>query len=218
MNIGIILSGGLGKRFGDNIPKQYHKLNGKPVINYVVKAALESKNIDEIVLVIDKEYTSYVDEMDNAKIHCVPNGKERVDSIINALEFIKQNYKCSNVIIMQAVSPMITSQIIDDYIDLLNEYDVVTTAEKCVGEIFNMNHFERINRNDYYFCQSPEAFKFEELYENIDRNSLYTELIYHYPKEPKIYFYTNFKNNVKITYKSDILYCESLLLSENKAK
>ena len=49
MNVAIVLSGGCGKRFGDDIPKQYHNLNGKPVINYVIEATLESKKIDEII-------------------------------------------------------------------------------------------------------------------------------------------------------------------------
>lgn len=211
MNVGIILSGGCGKRFGDDLPKQYHKLNGRTVIDYVVDALLKSKTIDEIVLVIDKEYLKYVTQISNPRIHCVSNGKERVDSILNALDFINENYVCSKVIITQAVSPLITSEIVDEYINLLDNYNVVTTAEKCVGEIFNINKFERIKRDEYYFCQSPEAFNFKELLDNIDRNSEYTELIYHYKVEPKIYFYTEFKNNIKITYKRDLMYCEALL-------
>lgn len=37
-NIGIILSGGVGNRFGATIPKQYQLINGKQVIAYVVDA------------------------------------------------------------------------------------------------------------------------------------------------------------------------------------
>lgn len=220
MNVAIVLSGGCGKRFGDDIPKQYHELKGQPVINYVVEAALKSQKTDRIILVIDEEYIKYVHEAKNSKIDCVPNGKERVYSVKNGLDFINDNYNCSNVIILDAVSPMITSKIIDDYFELIEKYDVVTTAKKCVGEIFNLTKFEKINRNNYYFCHSPEAYKFKELYKNIDLNSEYTELIYHYDKEPNIYFYTEFTNLVKITYKSDILYCEALMncQDENERK
>ena len=63
-----------------------------------------------------------------------------------------------------------------------------------------------------------KSFDNKEILKNIDKNSIYTELIYHYKQEPKIYFYTEFKNNVKITYKADILYCEALLASENVDK
>ena len=38
MNIGIVLAGGTGRRFGGNMPKQYQTINGKEVIAYVIDA------------------------------------------------------------------------------------------------------------------------------------------------------------------------------------
>lgn len=217
MNIAVILSGGKGKRFGANLPKQYLNLRGKPVIDYVVEAVLESSSIDEIVIVIDEEYKKYVGKINNSKIHTVPNGKERVYSVENALKYIKKNFpECNNIIITQAVSPMITKNIIDEYIKLLDEYDVVTTATKCPGEIFNVNDYKPRERDNYYFCQSPEAFKFNDLYQNLDTNSKFSELIYHYPKKPNIMFYTKFKDNVKLTFQSDLDYCEFLVRSKEE--
>ena len=139
MNIAIILSGGCGKRFGSNLPKQYLDLCGKPVIQYVIDSVLEAKSISQIVLVIDNEYKDFVDFHNSDRIHCVSNGKERINSVKNALDYIKSNYSdCKNIIITQAVSPFITSSLVDEYISLLDEYDAVTTAQKCVGELFNI--------------------------------------------------------------------------------
>lgn len=216
MNVAILLSGGCGKRFGASVPKQYLNLNGKPVIEYVIEAVLNTQAIDEIVLVIDKEYLSYVKEIGNNRIHVVSNGEERLDSVFNALNYINNNYSCENVIILQAVSPFITSDLIDEYIHLLKEYEVVTTAEKCKGEIFNIQKYAKINRNDYYFCQSPEAFKFKDLFHYIDTKSKYSELIYHYPYEPKIYYYLNFLDNIKITYPADLEYARFLMSEKNR--
>lgn len=217
MNIAVILSGGVGKRFGAKIPKQYLDLCGKPVINYVIEAALSSKKIDEIVLVIDDDYLDYVEEISNPKIHTVPNGKERVYSVLNALNYINDNYKnCNKLLILQAVSPFITTKIINDYFNLLDEYDVVTTAQKCTGEIFNVKKYKKVNRNDYYFCQSPEAFHFKDLLTNIKVKSKYSELIYHYSFEPKVCFYTDFVDNVKLTTKEDLAYCEFLMSRRKK--
>ena len=106
---------------------------------------------------------------------------------------------------------MITSKIVEDYINYLGEYDVVTTAEKCPGELFNIKAYEPLERDNYYFCQSPEAFKFNDIYKYLDTNSKYSELIYHYQKKPNIMFYTDFKNNIKITFKEDLDYCKFLL-------
>jgi len=217
MNVAIILSGGVGSRFGSKIPKQYLDLCGKPVIDYVVEAAFSSEAIDEIVLVIDEEYLPLVNLKDNKKIHIVPNGKERVYSVKNALDYINKEIKdCENIIILQAVSPFVTTNLIEKYFEALNIYDVVTTAEKCVGEIFNVNKFEKIDRKNYYFCQSPEAFKFKDLYEYLDVESPYTELIYHYKNEPKIYYYFDFENNIKLTYKADLEYANFLMKNFKK--
>lgn len=214
MNSLVLLSGGSGKRFGTDKPKQYMDLCGKPVIDYVIEAALEAKTIDQIIIVMDNNYMDYVKKFKSSKINIVSNGKERINSVKNALDFINENFDCDRVIITQAVSPFITSNIIDEYINLLDNNDCVTTASRCVGEIFNKNNFVRLDRDDFYFCQSPEAFKFKDLYNSIDVESKYSELIYHYENAPKIYYYLDFKNNIKLTYKDDLEYCKYIM--ENK--
>ena len=37
MNIAVILAGGVGSRFGDNVPKQFVEVLGKPVIAYTIE-------------------------------------------------------------------------------------------------------------------------------------------------------------------------------------
>lgn len=218
MNVALILSGGSGKRFNSELPKQYHQLCGKPVIQYAIEATIGSEKIDEIVLVIDEEYKKYVNKIDNSRIHMVSDGKERLFSVKNGLDYININFpNCENVLITQAVSPLVTSELIDTYINLLNEYDVVTTAEKCPGELFNIKNYKKLDRNEYYFCQSPEAFKFNDLYKNLDVTSEFSELIYHYPQQPKIYYYLDFHNNVKLTYPADLEYA-SFLIKQNDSK
>jgi len=216
MNTLLILSGGVGKRFGSDIPKQYHSLCGKPVIEYVIDYALKAKNVDRIVIVMDSCYMDYITERNNPKLSFAQNGKERADSIKNGLDYIEKNFgKCDKIVITQAVSPFVTDEIIDKYFSLLDDYDVVTTATKCPGELFNKEHFERINRNNYYFCQSPEAFHFIDLKNNLKIDSEYSEIIYHYSFDPKVCYYLDMLDNVKLTYLSDLKYAEFLLKERN---
>ena len=137
MNIVMIMSGGIGKRFGANIPKQYVKLNGKPVIDYVVNAVKQSKLTDKIVVVIDKEYIDYSEilKQEDPKIVFVDNGKERYDSVKNGFDYIKQNYECDKVLIADAVAPFIYPELIDDYFEKLDVYDTVITAQKITGAL-----------------------------------------------------------------------------------
>ncbi len=41
-NIAIILAAGSGKRFGENIPKQFENLNGRSVIDYSIQIFLNN--------------------------------------------------------------------------------------------------------------------------------------------------------------------------------
>ena len=55
MNIGIILAGGIGSRFGADKPKQYCKILGKEMILYSIDAFKNAKKIDDFIVVLDKE-------------------------------------------------------------------------------------------------------------------------------------------------------------------
>ena len=56
MNIVMIMSGGVGKRFGASIPKQYANIKGRPIIDYVIDAVGMSKKCNKVICVIDKQY------------------------------------------------------------------------------------------------------------------------------------------------------------------
>ena len=55
MNYGVILAGGTGSRMKSlDIPKQYYKINGIPIIIYTLNAFIESNCFDYIYLAISE--------------------------------------------------------------------------------------------------------------------------------------------------------------------
>ena len=50
MNVAIILAGGQGSRFNDEIPKQFLILHGKRIIDYSIRTFEYSQKIDKIML------------------------------------------------------------------------------------------------------------------------------------------------------------------------
>ena len=212
MNAILLLSAGSGKRFGAKLPKQYHLLCGQPVVQYALDAALTAPSVDVIVIVMDPAFREFLGNTDDPRLHFTVGGKERLDSVRNGLDCIRGlDTPCDKLMILQAVNPFVTVDMIERYFALLDDYDAVTTAEKCPGELFNIEHFERYDRNQFYFCQSPEAFHFRDLDQYLDVHSSQSELIYHYPDTPNVCFYTEFHNNVKLTYTSDLDYAEFLM-------
>ena len=92
----IVLSAGSGSRMKSDIPKQYLPLIEKPVIYYSLMA-FQNSPVDEIILVSganDIEYCrkEIVERYGLSKVtRIVAGGKERYDSVRNALRFIEKD-------------------------------------------------------------------------------------------------------------------------------
>lgn len=175
MNIVTILANGVGSRFKSNIPKQFHKVNGKMVIEYVVESICYSNKTDKIIIATNVEANSVylADICAQNDIDVIEGGETRNNTLKNVIDYIKENYRCSNLIVCDAVRPMITGELIDKYFGLLNDNDAVVTAAKITDSL-GCYDLHQVDRERYYLMQSPEAFRFPLLAENFDENSLLT--------------------------------------------
>ncbi len=210
MNIGIVLAGGVGSRFGSKIPKQYQTINGKEVIFYSINALKNSASVEKIIVVAHGEYIAKV-KNDYPEIEAVEGGDTRNKSLYNALSYIKRNYDCEKIIVLEAARPMVTSALVDDYLERLNDADAVITGQKIVASLGSYKQHV-VNREDYYLIEAPEAFRFELLYNNFDKDSkTITATNQHLPENSRLDVNFEFKNNMKITYFQDLKYCEGMM-------
>ena len=76
MNVGIVLAGGVGRRFGGNVPKQYQTINKKEVIYYSINALTSSSSIDKIIVVAQNQYANGIKEI-NPNVEIVEGGDTR---------------------------------------------------------------------------------------------------------------------------------------------
>lgn len=212
MNIVTILASGVGSRFGSNVPKQFHKINGKMVIEYVVDAILEAKTVDKVLIVTNVEANkSYLTNLaGNDRVDFANGGDTRNYSLVNALEYINKNYDCDKVIVCDAVRPMITGELIDKYFAFLDENSAVVTAQ-AITDSLGCYDIQKVYRDRYYLMQSPEGFDFKLLYDNFDPESKLTEVTQQLPEDSKIKLYFDFNNNFKLTYPADLKYLEALI-------
>lgn len=211
MNIGMILAGGSGKRFGGDLPKQYHQINGKMVISYVVDALEKAKSIDKIVFVGDLEEPHLAELVDRYGGYGAYGGKTRNQSLDNGLRYIWGNLKCEYIILLDAVRPMVYPELIDQYISLLEDgYDCVSTVQEITDSLGSRD-FWQVDRSRYYLMQSPEAYRFDLLYQWFDKESIYTEVLHQLPEDTRAYFNFGFTNNLKLTYNWELKYLSELL-------
>lgn len=216
MNIVAILANGVGARFGSNIPKQFHKVNGKMVIEYVIETICDSSKTDKIVIATNIEANSVylADICAQNDIDMIEGGSTRNQTLKNVIDYIDENYNCKNLIVCDAVRPMITSQLMDKYFDLLGDNDAVVTAQKITDSL-GCYDFTKVDRERYYLMQSPEGFNFPLLSEHFDENSPLTEVTQQLPEDSRIYLYFDFNNNFKLTYPADLKYLEALVTARD---
>lgn len=210
MNIVIIMSGGVGQRFGAVIPKQYNLIAGRPVIDYVVDAVKESKLTDKVVVVMDPQWKGYSETLKNSDFDFAVNGETRIESLYNGLKVIKDKYVCNKVLIVDAVAPFLYGGLIDEYFEKLDSFDAVITAQKITGGFTDVNN-QRLDRENFIITQSPEGFKFELLWNNFDLEFPYQEMAGMLPDHATRYYNYDFKNNLKLTYDFELTYAEYML-------
>ncbi len=58
-----MLAGGSGQRFGDPLPKQYHKVKGKPILHTTVETFLHHPAISDVIVVIGEKVASHYETM-----------------------------------------------------------------------------------------------------------------------------------------------------------
>ena len=215
--IGIILAGGIGSRFGGDKPKQYHLINGKELVWYSIEAFKNSKNIADFVVVLDEEQYNSQRIKKQYGVKTVLGGKTRNHSLKNALDYIKENFPdCNKVIENDAARPLTTSELIDEYICILDKYDYVQTTTKIVDSLGCYNKCD-VRREDYFLIQAPDAYRFNLLYENFNPDFPNTHPAAQLPEKSKGFSYFDFGNNFKVTYPEDLEIAE-ILINRQKNK
>lgn len=214
-SIGIILAGGIGSRFGADKPKQYCKIFDKEMIWYSIDAFRRAKSIDDFIVVVDANEMQSGRLAQEYGVTLVQGGNTRNESFKNALDYINKTFPdCEKIIENNAACPMITPELIDEFMDLLDEYDYVNTAYKITDALGSYK--DRIaNREDFYLIQAPDAYRFPLLYKHFDKDSELCHPAHQLPLTATEYRYFDYTDNYKVTYPDDIKIVEMMMTRRN---
>ena len=169
----IILAGGKGKRMRSAISKQFIDIKGKPIIYYTLKKFRENKKIDNIIVVLPEDEVKYFKENILKKYELrinkiVIGGKERQDSVYNALKSLK-NSSTDIVLIHDGARPFISERIINEGIKFAEIYGAAAPGvmPKDTIKVKNEKNFsvDTPNRANLVSIQTPQVFKFDEILE-----------------------------------------------------
>jgi 2-C-methyl-D-erythritol 4-phosphate cytidylyltransferase len=213
----IIPAGGIGKRFGSKLPKQFYKINGKEIIIRTIEKFLMSRNVSGIYVAMNKKYLNYFEKLLKkydltSVVIIVQGGKIRQDSVFNALGEI--NARDEDIILVHdAVRPYLSVKLINKVIKCAEKKNTavpVLNVNDTVKKVGNNNSIDKtLDRNEIKLAQTPQAFKYYILLNSFivahknkfigtDESSIVEYCGY------KVHIIPGEENNIKITKKTDI--------------
>lgn len=232
MNIAIIFAGGLGQRLnnGENsTPKQFLKINDKPIIIRTLELFQTHKDIDKIYISIHPDYYEYMQELVKyyyiTKTAGIVNGGQTgQESIYNALKLAqKENPQDSIVLIHDGVRPNITEEVITKNIECTKKNGNAITCTSCFETILisenGINPEHVPYRKDTYAAQAPQTFHLGEVIEahEITRktNPNYTDIVdtctLYKTLNKKTFMVKGNRGNIKITTIEDLYILRALI-------
>ena len=226
-----ILAGGIGSRMGGaDTPKQFLMLGDKPVIIHTIEKFIINNKIDKTIVLTPNNYINHTKDLinkyigNNKDIIVIEGGRTRNDTIINSIEYIKDNFNVDDdsiIVTHDSVRPFVTHRIINDNIEAARKYgacDTVIPATDTIVESINARTVESIPVRDYYYQgQTPQSFNINKLYNLIttlseaESNILTDACKIFVLKDEDVYLVDGEVTNIKITYPYDLKLANTIL-------
>ena len=204
-NYFIILASGQSKRFNSTKPKQFVKYKNKALFEHSVDKALKSNLFNKIIIVINDK--KQIKKRYSKKVLIIKGGKERSDSSLIGLKFIKK-YKPVNVLIHDAARPNFTISLLKKLINSLkkNKATIPVISSKDSIKYKIKNQLFNLERKNSYLTQTPQAFRFKDVYDLSikQKNTVQDEATLFINNNIKIKFIDGEILNGKITFKEDL--------------
>ncbi|MDC1053536.1 2-C-methyl-D-erythritol 2,4-cyclodiphosphate synthase, partial [Candidatus Pelagibacter sp.] len=184
---------------------QFIMYKNKALFEHSVDKALKSKLFKKIIIVTNDK--KKIKNRYSEKVLIIKGGKERSDSSLMALKFIKK-YKPINVLIHDAARPNFTIKLLKRLIKSLktNKASIPVISSKDSIKYKVKNQLFNLDKKNSYLTQTPQAFRFKDIYElSINqKNIIQDEATLFINKNLKMKFIEGEILNNKITFKEDI--------------
>ena len=230
MVYGLILAGGIGRRMGEDIPKQYLRIGGKSIISHTIGKFISSDLFEKVIVLTPHDWIDYTKEIidndiqNNADIIVIQGGELRNDTIMNGIDYIEKHFGIDDetiVVTHDAVRPFVTERMLADNISAMEKYSSCDTVVPATDTIVRSEDAEYIDevpdRAKLYQGQTPQTFRataFRRHYMSLtqeEKNILTDAIKVFVIKGEKVGLVEGDTTNIKITYPSDITVAKSIL-------
>jgi len=160
----IITAGGIGKRMGTELPKQFLLVKGKPIIFHTIQKFYAVDSEIEIIVVLPESSVPFWEMLCQKYLFTIEHkvvvgGEERFHSIQNGLIETTGDI----IAVHDAVRPCVSKDVIRNCFVTAEKFgaaipvlSISESLRKIVGENSNA-----VNREDFKIVQTPQCFKIE---------------------------------------------------------
>lgn len=173
MATALIIAGGVGKRMGMDIPKQFIMVDGKPIIIYTLESFQAHPDVDQILVVCkegwDETLWGYVHQYKLDKVKWIIKGGTLGQySINNGVQFLKDHCDDDDIVVIHdGIRPLVDEIVLSDVIVKAKEYGNAVTSMPYNEQIFVKKTEETttqyIDRNTLRRVSTPQAYQFGKL-------------------------------------------------------
>ena len=217
----IITAGGIGRRMGGDLPKQFLEIVGKPILMHTLELFHSYDSTAQLVLTLPEEWKSFWEDL-LRKHSCeiphlvVDGGKERYFSIKNALDLCSGDF----IAVHDGVRPLVSFKTIERCFLAVQELGQVVPVLPVKESLrfIKENISKSLDRTAYFTAQTPQCFKKSVLVEAYkipfhsgitDDASLVEEAGYF------IHSVEGNEENIKVTTPLDIILADFLLKQQD---
>ncbi|XP_073236550.1 D-ribitol-5-phosphate cytidylyltransferase-like isoform X1 [Porites lutea] len=226
--VAVLPAGGCGVRMNLEIPKQFYRIMGRPLISYTLEAFESVSWIKEIVVPIGENYLEVAKEVlrefSHNKVRLTSGGSTRHRSIWNGVEALTEDHRSPpNVVILHdAVRPFVDEQTLQSVVLAAEKYGAAGVIRPLASTVIAqssdgfMDH--SLDRSKYRSSEMPQAFQYEVIKNAYEKCTEYdfehgTECLHLAQKysETRAWLIDGPETLWKVTYKKDLYAVEGVL-------
>jgi 2-C-methyl-D-erythritol 4-phosphate cytidylyltransferase len=176
----IVTAGGIGKRMGSDVPKQFIEINGLPILMHTLQKLHAFNSQAQFILTLPIEWFDYWNDLRKKhefiiNTELVEGGKERFHSIKNALKIATGDI----IAIHDGVRPLVSTDTLDRLLSRVPKFNAVipVIGIKESVRVLRENQSEMINRDSIKIVQTPQVFTKELIHQayQIDFSNDFTD-------------------------------------------
>ena len=156
----IVTAAGKGSRMGASLPKQFLKIGSKTILEKAILPFEKADFVDQIIVVSGAEFVEVCKGLcaGITKLKSVvEGGKERQDSVNNALKLVEDGY----VLIHDGARPYITEKVILNVLEDVSKVGAAVAAVPVKDTIRQQTDEggKTLKRSELYSVQTPQGFE-----------------------------------------------------------